>query len=170
MFNLNCLNQIVQSAQLRAVRIKKLMHAAQFCLFSHFTFFQENRLIQFASRHKNVLIIASIAFGLLAAYFLAARSCFKENPIKGKIIGPAEEIKPRDLHGESNENALHKALAEIAPLSGDGSDRFGVYVTTNDFDFENSKEELNVKCPENGIHIGCAAWHNLDIMSFRQSS
>ena len=41
-------------------------------------YFKENILPAFTDRQKKIIVIASIAFGLLAAWFVVSR-CFKDN-------------------------------------------------------------------------------------------
>jgi len=103
------------------------------------------------SQTRRVLAIASFIFGCLALSYAICRYSF--------------EAKQLDGH-----HYRVDSLEDLHSLSESGSNRFGVYVSANDFDIQSSKKEMSSLCPPNGVHIGCSGWHNLDIMAFRKSS
>jgi hypothetical protein len=48
----------------------------------------------------------------------------------------------------------------------------GIYITTNETNLSNTRQLLTTqpRPAQETIHIGCATWHNLDIMALRQST
>lgn len=131
--------------------IKIMLNVKSALLSPMMNIWQGSYVNSFAALHKKILIIAAIAFGLLAACYLMKRWWFEATPI------------------DQYENHVCQALKELSLLSDAGSDRFGVYITANDFGFENTSKKIAGLCSNNGIHIGCAGWHNFDIMSKRHS-
>ena len=114
---------------------------------------------KFSLIQKKLASIVLIAFGCLAVCY-AVRRYFSFQVVPKYVVVPKHV----------SDSSANKIFKEVNTLSEQGSNRFGVYITANDFDFENSIQEMNISCPENGTHVGCAGWHNLDIMAIRQSS
>lgn len=111
---------------------------------------------------KKIFGIAAIAIGLLAACFYTAVrwGLFKAKPL------PNDFVKDRVL----SEDPVTKVLRGFHHRNCAGIIH-GIYLTTNESGLEETKDFLT-KTPQinQGCHIGCAGWHNFDIMVLRKSA
>ncbi len=61
--------------------------------------------------------------------------------------------------------------ADLSALSSQSTkSTFAVYVLPNDHDISTVQKAMGNLVPENGAHIGCSGWHNLDIIAHRRSN
>jgi len=87
---------------------------------------------------------------------------------KGKFIGLRGEILIPESEN-SKRVGLAKAIHSLNNKKSKGD--VGLFITSNEIGLKKSKKSLQDK-PQvsNSCHIGCASWHNLDIMAQRKSS
>lgn len=107
-----------------------------------------------------------------AAFFFAGWICYPLYILKRAIHWISEkskidEVTPKILLSDSIAHDLSQF--NQAKVTGQ---IHGIYITTNEKDLEKSLNYYKTHPPsaQPSMHIGCAAWHNLDIISARKSS
>ncbi len=114
-----------------------------------------------APQLKKILIIASLAIGFLAASYalikcrqIKARPVVDHALINMKLLEDPVTTALRGLHNSNCSGIVH-----------------GIYLSTNETDLQVTRDFLTATpTPNQGCHIGCAGWHNFDIMATRMSA